>query len=119
MATWEELDEALADYTTSCNTNERLRKMQRDWSRVLHFICSDSDDTFTMDVVAGEITRTCQGHDGVPDIVVTTDSEVFCDMFWGDLNPVAKYLRGEIQVKGSQEDVMRLDAISYVIWPDV
>jgi putative sterol carrier protein len=72
-----------------------------------------------MDVVAGEITRTCQGHEGVPDIVVTTDSEVFCDMFWGDLNPVAKYLRGEIQVKGSQEDVMRLDAISYVIWPDV
>jgi hypothetical protein len=29
MATWEELDEALADYTISCNTNERLRKMQR------------------------------------------------------------------------------------------
>jgi hypothetical protein len=39
-------------------------------------------------------------------------------MFWGDLNPVQKYLRGEIAVKGSQEDVMRLDAISYVIWPD-
>lgn len=39
-------------------------------------------------------------------------------MFWGDLNPVAKYLRGEIAVQGSQEDVMRLDAISSVIWPD-
>ena len=118
MATFEELDEALADYTTSCNTNERLRKMQRDWTRTLHFICSDTDDTFTMDVVSGEITGTPAGHVGVPDIVVTTDSETFCDMFWGDLNPVAKYLRGEIQVKGSQEDVMRLDAISYVIWPD-
>jgi hypothetical protein len=31
---------------------------------------------------------------------------------------VQKYLRGEIKVKGSQEDVMRLDAISYVIWPE-
>ena len=49
---------------------------------------------------------------------MTTHSETFCDMFWGDLNPVQKYLRGEITVKGSQEDVMRLDAISYVIWPD-
>ena len=39
-------------------------------------------------------------------------------MFWGDLNSVQKYLRGEIVVKGSQEDVMRLDAISYVIWPE-
>ena len=109
---------ALDDYTISCNTNERLRKMQRDWSRVLHFICSDTEDTFTMDVDSGEITRTEAGHLGVPDIVVTTDSETFCDMFWGDLNPVAKYLRGEIKVQGSQEDVMRLDAISYVIWPD-
>ena len=118
MATYEEIDEALVDYTESCNTNERLRKMQRDWSRTLHFICSDTSDTFTMEVVSGEITGTPKGHVGVPDIVVTTDSETFCDMFWGDLNPVAKYLRGEIQVKGSQEDVMRLDAISYVIWPD-
>ena len=118
MADWQEIDEALADYTVSCNTNERLRKMQRDWTRVLHFVCTDSDVTFTMDVDHGEIVRTTSGHQGVPDIVVTTTSEVFCDMFWGDLNPVRMYLRGEIKVKGTQEDVMRLDAISYVIWPD-
>lgn len=119
MATWEELDEALADYTVSCNTNERLRKMQRDWTKVLHFICSDNGVTFTMDVDRGEIVATREGHVGVPDVVVTTTSETFCDMFWGDLNPIQKYLRGEIAVKGSQEDVMRLDAICYVIWPDV
>ena len=35
MANWDEVDEALADYTVSCNTNERLRKMQRDWTRML------------------------------------------------------------------------------------
>lgn len=118
MADWDELQEALADYTVSCNTNERLRKMQRDWTRRLHFVCSDNDVRFTMVVDHGEIVETSEGHAGVPDIVVTTTSENFCDMFWGDLNPVQKYLRGEIVVKGSQEDVMRLDAISYVIWPD-
>jgi putative sterol carrier protein len=118
MADWAELQEALADYTVSCNSNERLRKMQRDWTRLLHFVCSDNGIVFTMDVDHGEIMRTCEGHEGVPDIVVTTESETFCDMFWGDLNPVQKYLRGEIKVKGTQEDVMRLDAISYVIWPD-
>jgi putative sterol carrier protein len=118
MADWDEIAEALVDYTKNCNTNERLRKMQRDWSRVLHFACSDSDVTFTMNVDHGEIISTAMGHAGAPDIVVTTTSETFCDMFWGDLNPVQKYLRGEIKVKGSQEDVMRLDAISFVIWPD-
>jgi putative sterol carrier protein len=119
MATWEELAESLADYTVSCNENARLRKMQRDWSRTLHFICSDTGSTFSMLVEKGEILSTPEGHVGTPDIVVTTTSETFCDMFWGDLNPVQRYLRGEITVKGSQEDVMRLDAISYVIWPDV
>jgi hypothetical protein len=39
-------------------------------------------------------------------------------MFWGDLNPTQKYLSGELQIKGSQEDIMRLDAISAVIWPE-
>ena len=118
MADWDELAEALADYTVTCNTNERLRKMQRDWSRTLHFSCSDTGTTFSMEVLEGEIRSTAAGHVGTPDIVVTTDSETFCDMFWGDLNPVQKYLRGEISVRGSQEDIMRLDAISYVIWPD-
>lgn len=118
MADWEELREALADYTVSCNENERLRKMQRDWSRVLHFVCSDTGQNFSMDVVRGEIVSTQEGHVGTPDIVVTTTSETFCDMYWGDLNPIKKYLGGEIIVKGSQEDVMRLDAICYVIWPD-
>ena len=118
MAAWDEIEEALADYTVSCNANERLRKMQRDWSRRLHFNCSDTGDAFTMVVDHGEIVSTGSGHDGTPDIIVTTESETFCDMFWGDLNPVQKYLRGEIRVQGTQEDVMRLDAISYVIWPD-
>ena len=119
VAEWDELREALDDYTISCNENVRLRKMQRDWSRTLHFVCSDSTVMFTMMVDKGEITSTAEGLDGLPDIVVTTTSETFCDMFWGDLNPVQKYLRGEITVQGSQEDVMRLDAISAVIWPDV
>ncbi|HEX7459906.1 MAG TPA: SCP2 sterol-binding domain-containing protein, partial [Acidimicrobiales bacterium] len=103
MASWDELAEALADYTVSCNENARLRKMQRDWSRTLHFICADTGSTFSMMVERGEILSVPEGHVGTPDIVVTAESEIFCDMFWGDLNPVQKYLRGEITVKGSQE----------------
>ncbi len=118
MAGWDELGEALADYQVTCNGNERLRKMQKDWSKTLHFHCEDNAVDFTMVVYHGEIVSYSDGHDGVPDIVVMTDSETFCDMFWGDLNPVAKYLRGEIKVRGSQEDVLRLDAISSIIWPD-
>lgn len=119
MATKDEILEALTDYQVQCNNNQRLRRMQRDWSKLIHFNAEDTGDWFTMDVVKGEITGFEQGSRGTPDIIVTTLSENLCDMFWGDLNPSQKYLDGEIKVKASQEDIMRLDAITMIIWPDV
>ncbi|MFZ5814112.1 MAG: SCP2 sterol-binding domain-containing protein [Bacillota bacterium] len=118
MATSQEILEALADYQLQCNGNERLRRMQKDWTKRLHFYATDTGDWFTMEVVAGEITAFAAGQAGVPDIVVQATSEDLCDMFWGDLNPSRKYLRGEIIVKASPEDVMRLDAITMIIWPE-
>ena len=67
----------------------------------------------------GEIVSFEAGASGAPDIIVTTTRENLCDMFWGDLNPSQKYLSGEIKVKATQEDVIRLDAITMIIWPDV
>ncbi|HOG07391.1 MAG: SCP2 sterol-binding domain-containing protein [Syntrophales bacterium] len=119
MATGAEILEALADYQVQCNENKRLRRMQRDWSRLLHFVADDTGDIFTMDVIQGEIVSYAAGAAGTPDIIVTTASENLCDMFWGDLNPSQKYLQGEIRVKATQEDIVRLDAITMIIWPDV
>jgi putative sterol carrier protein len=50
--------------------------------------------------------------------VVTATSEDFADLFWGDLNPSEKYMSGEITLAGSQDDVMRLDAMSMVAFLD-
>lgn len=117
MADTEAILEALVDYQEQCNSNERLRRMQKDWTKLLHFRASDTGDWFTMVVLQGEITQFCAGQEGTPDILVHATSEDLCDMFWGDLNPSQKYLRGEILVKASPEDVMRLDAITMIIWP--
>jgi putative sterol carrier protein len=118
VATSPEILEALGDYQTQCNSNARLRRMQRDWTKRLHFHATDTGDWFTMVVIAGEISSYGLGQDGLPDVVVHATSEDLCDMFWGDLNPSQKYLRGEIIVKATPEDVMRLDAITMIIWPD-
>ena len=118
MATSQERLEALADYQGQCNGNVRLRRMQRDWSKLLHFHAEDTGDWFSMTVLKGEIVSFQAGAQGAPDIVVSTVSENLCDMFWGDLNPSQKYLQGEIRVKATQEDVVRLDAITMIIWPD-
>ncbi|HEY3364116.1 MAG TPA: SCP2 sterol-binding domain-containing protein [Symbiobacteriaceae bacterium] len=118
MAASSEILEALGDYQVQCNGNARLRRMQKDWTKRLHFQARETGDWFTMVVVQGEITDFATGTEGTPDIVVFAKSEDLCDMFWGDLNPSQKYLRGEIIVKASPEDVMRLDAITMIIWPD-
>jgi len=118
MATAEEIMEALADYKEQCNSNKRLRRMQRDWTKLIHFIAQDTGDTFTMEVKQGEIVSNELGTRGQPDVIVTARSEDMCDMFWGDLNPAQKYLDGEILVKASPEDVQRIDAITMIIWPD-
>ncbi|MBI2712329.1 MAG: SCP2 sterol-binding domain-containing protein [Bdellovibrio sp.] len=119
MADAKEVLEALQEYTRLSNSNARLKKMNKDWSKTIEFHANDLNLDFLMKVEAGVILETRQGKsDSPPDIIITSTSEVFCDMFWGDLNPTQKYLTGELQVKGSQEDIMRLDAISAVIWPE-
>jgi putative sterol carrier protein len=116
MATHEEITEALMDYQVQCNQNQRLKRMNRDWSRVILIQANDTESTHTMTVIAGTIEKIEPKEADAPDIIVIADSETLCDMFWGDLNPSQKYLSGELTVQGSQEDIIRLDAISMIIW---
>lgn len=119
MAKAQEVLEAMQEYAKLSNANSRLKKMNRDWSKTIQFHANDLKQDFTMIVKTGEVMETRAGlPTSPPDIVISATSEIFCDMFWGDLNPTQKYLTGELQVKGSQEDIMRLDAISAVICPE-
>lgn len=118
MASAEEIVEAYAEWRQRCNANERLKRMLRGWDRVVHLRTSDTGEHFTIDVRAQSIGPLSTGAVGEPDMVVTATSEDFADLFWGDLNPSEKYMSGEIVLAGSQEDVMRLDAMSMVAFLD-
>jgi len=118
MATHDEIAEAYADWRGRCNANERLRRMLRGWDRVIHLTTTDTADTFTATVRDRTLEALVDGHVGTPDLVVTATSEDFADIFWGDLNPSEKYLSREIVLAGSTDDVMRLDAMSMVIFLD-
>ncbi|HAM01930.1 MAG TPA: sterol carrier protein [Acidimicrobiaceae bacterium] len=118
MATTEEIAEAFAEWRQRCNANDRLKRMLRGWDRVVHLRTSDSSEQFTIEVRDQSIGPLGMGASGEPDMVVTATSEDFADLFWGDLNPSEKYMSGEIVLAGSQEDVMRLDAMSMVAFLD-
>lgn len=118
MASTEELLEAYAEWRGRSNGNARLTSMVRGWDRVIHFTTTDTEQAFTMRVAGQQLSELTAGHEGQPDVVVSGSSEDFCDMFWGDLNPSEKYMSGEITLLGSQQDVMRIDAISMVAFLD-
>ena len=118
MASAEEITEAYADWRERSNGNPRLTKMVKGWDRVVHFRTTDTGDGFTMRVEHQLLCELEVGFVDQPDVIVTGTSEDFCDMFWGDLNPSEKYMAGEITLAGSQQDVMRIDAISMVAFLD-
>jgi len=119
MAGQEEILDALADYATRCNGNEKLRRMLENWSRLVHFRTLDTGEIFTVSIKNGQVVAIGAGTTGEPpDLVVSATSEDLCDMFWGDLNPARKYLTGEIAIQGAAADVMRIDAMASLIWAD-
>ena len=118
MATHEEIAEAYADWRERCNANGRLKRMLRGWDRVIHLTTTDTDDRFTATVRDQNLDALVDGHVGTPDLVVTATSEDFADLFWGDLNPSEKYLSRDIILAGSADDVMRIDAMSMVVFLD-
>ena len=92
--------------------------MLRGWDRVVHLQATDTGDCFTLRVAQQSLGELSHGLIGQPDLVVSATSEDFADLFWGDLNPSEKYMSGEIVLAGSQEDVMRIDAMSMVAFLD-
>ncbi|HEV7128005.1 MAG TPA: SCP2 sterol-binding domain-containing protein [Ktedonobacterales bacterium] len=116
MATKAELREALDDYIIRANRNDRVRRTLRSWSCVMHLQATDIEAAFTLTIRDGELTTLVEGSQGKADLIVSGTSEDLTNIFWGDENPASNYMQGAITVRGSQEDVMRLDAMAMFIF---
>lgn len=116
MATQMELYEALEDYTKRSKASERVKRTLSNWNCVLHIQATDITAEFTCIIKNGEFISLEMGLHEIPDLIVKGDSEDLANIFWGDENPVSNYMQGAIQTRGSQEDVLRLDAMALFIY---
>jgi putative sterol carrier protein len=104
---------ALEHFAARVNGDARLRKMIADWERTIALEGSDG---------AGGGLRVSGGRVEVvdlpaePDIRLRAASDILEGMFRGELSPTEPYVDGSLQVQGSQEDVLRLDFLSLMIW---
>ena len=115
MATREELREAIDDYVAQARQSERVLRSLRNWNCVIYFEATDTAAAFTM-VIKNGGTSVFDGSPEPPDLIVRGSSEDLANIFWGDANPASNYMQGAIKVQGSQENVMRLDAMALLIY---
>ena len=114
--TREQIKEALDDYVEQANANERVRRTLRNWRCSIHFDAVDSDAAFTLRIDHGEITSAEDGLQGEADLIIQGSGEDLTKIFWGEANPAERYNSGAVMARGSQEHIMRLDALAMFIY---
>ncbi|MBN1635758.1 MAG: SCP2 sterol-binding domain-containing protein [Deltaproteobacteria bacterium] len=120
MATIQETLDAANDFRNKVNENKKIQKLLKRWSPLIHFETMNDEVKLSLDITGGEIATVNDGHIGDADLVITfPDSDELHDMFSGRMNPTQKYLNGDIRVLGHQADVIKLDTITMILWPEL
>jgi putative sterol carrier protein len=89
--------------------------MNRDWDRVVVIKATDVDSLHTLILKEGVVSLK-EGALNSPDLTVISDSETLADIFYGDMTPTEPYNNGTLRIMGSEDDIIRLDFISLMIW---
>ena len=115
MATHQEITESLKAFKKGYSANKRLRVMNQDWDRNVLVLADDIESSHTMVLKDGELS-VFEGKTAEPELTVISDSDTLADMFFGDITPTEPYMNGSLRIIGSEDDILRLDFISLLIW---
>ncbi|MHB8158631.1 MAG: SCP2 sterol-binding domain-containing protein [Desulfocucumaceae bacterium] len=115
MATHQEISDSLRAFEEAYSKNARLKVMNRDWDRNVLILTDDIESIHTLVLKDGDLSF-CEGKNGEPDLTVISASEILADMFFGDITPTEPYMNGTLRIIGSEDDILRLDFISLLIW---
>ncbi len=116
MATHKEISASLQSFYDGYQKNNKLKQMNRDWNKVIIINANDIDSQHTLTLQDGELSFVQGLPDQNADLVVTSDSETLADLFYGDITPTEPYMNGTLVIQGSEDDILRLDFISLMIW---
>ncbi|NMP21450.1 SCP2 sterol-binding domain-containing protein [Sulfobacillus harzensis] len=109
------LMEALEQFVSQCNNNTRLREMNRDWSRRIQLTPNDTQNLHWL-VSDGGLVSCGAGAVESPDMLIEAQESILTDIFSGQMTPTEPYNNGDLLVKGHQDDMMRLDILTLLIW---
>jgi putative sterol carrier protein len=115
MATAEEVRDSLSSFAESCNENERLLVMNKDWNRTIEIHATDLNSDYTLKTLDGIVSLT-DGKPSAADLIIKADSEILTAVFYGEVSPNEPYNEGTLAAHGSEQDIMHLDFITAMLW---
>ena len=115
MATIEEVRDSLTSFADSCKENAQLRDMNKDWNRTIEVHANDLDADFTIVTNTGDVDVS-DGKPSAADMVIQADSEILTQVFYGEVSPNEPYNEGTLRVLAPEQDILRLDFITAMLW---
>lgn len=111
------LETCILEFSRLCNANANLPKLIRKWDRYVHFTPTDSKEVYSLEVSGGVVSAVhCGALEGKQTLTVSAPTNVMMDVLAGRLNPADAVISSGLGVFGAEEDVMKLDAITLVLW---
>jgi putative sterol carrier protein len=110
----EDLRHIMLQFAEAASGNARLVAMNHDWHRTV-VVQPEDGEAIWLRCEGGPI-RVLDAAQESADLVVEAPAAILGAVFSGEMAPTEPYLAGDLRVRGSQDDVMRLDIISLLIW---
>jgi hypothetical protein len=113
------LRECLEDFQQRFNTNERARKLVKNWDRQIYVEPNDGGTSYTMRVEDQQLTTIDEGGPDEDDeflVHLQGENAVLMRIFSGDYNPSTALLDGMVSVFSNDRDKVKLEACALVIW---
>jgi hypothetical protein len=108
---------SLEAFQRQVNENTRLAKLVAGWNPHILVESVDDEARFTMVVRDAKIAEIKEGFiEGAKTIRVRADTPTLERLFAGELNPAVAVIEGEIEVYGKEPDLVKLDAVTLVLW---
>ncbi|MGO8672753.1 MAG: SCP2 sterol-binding domain-containing protein [Capsulimonadaceae bacterium] len=115
MASVDEVRDSLVSFARSCNENEKLGLMNKDWNRTIGIHATDFGVDFTLATADGRVSL-ADGKPAAADMLIRADADVLTAVFYGEVSPNEPYNEGTLRVQGSEQDILHLDFITAMLW---
>ena len=91
--------------------NPKVQTSLKGFTRIMLFRFTDTSEDWLIQTVDGKEATLVKDSHTNPDLTVTTTAEVLTGVMDRRINGMAAYMQRKIQVKGSMEDLMKLQKL--------